>query len=82
MMGWYGGGAGWATMIVNSLFGLLLIAVVVWAVLRLTAPGGQRPGGDSGSEARRILDRRFAEGEIDVETYRAAVRELSGGQGR
>lgn len=83
MMGWYGGGAGWAMMIGNAIFGLLLIAVIVWAVLRFVA-ATPRPdaGGHLGTpgDARDILDRRFAAGEIDVEAYRAAVRELSTGR--
>lgn len=78
-MGWYGGGAGWAMMIANVIFGLVLIAVVVWAVVRVTS-AGPRPGAGGHSEARDILDRRFAAGEIDAEAYRAALRELSAGR--
>lgn len=86
MMGWYGGGAGWAMMAVTSLLGLLLIAVVVWAVVRMVPPvsrfaGPQSIEGGAGvagvSSAQDILDQRFAAGEIDVEQYRAAVHELS-----
>ena len=63
MMGWYGG-AGWAAALAMGVFWLLLAGVVVWAVIRAAAPP------DSGDDARRILDRRLATGEIDLETYR------------
>jgi putative membrane protein len=75
MMGWYGGGMGWV-MIISSVLGLALIALVVWAIVRITAPA-QRPDAGSPTSAREILDRRFASGEIDVEAYRTALRELS-----
>lgn len=84
MMGWYGGGAGWAMMVGSSLLGLLLIAVVVWAIVRIVPPAprwntpqSSGDGGGAGASAHDILDRRFAAGEIDVEQYRTAVRELS-----
>jgi putative membrane protein len=75
MMGWYGGGMGWM-MITSSVLGLALIGLVVWAIVRLTATGQQqdRP---VHSSARDILDRRFAAGDIDAESYRAGVRELA-----
>jgi putative membrane protein len=74
MMGWYGG-MGWM-MVVSSVLGLALIGLVVWAIVRVTSTSQQPERGEPAT-AREILDRRFASGEIDVETYRAAMRELS-----
>jgi putative membrane protein len=74
MMGWYGG-MGWM-MVVSSVLGLALIGLVVWVIVRVTSTS-QRPDRAERPTAREILDRRFASGEIDVETYRAAIRELS-----
>ncbi|KOS57877.1 SHOCT domain-containing protein [Rhodococcus rhodochrous] len=68
MMGWYGG-AGWTAALAMAGFWLAL-AGVVWAVVRAAAPP------DPGDDARRILDRRLASGEIDLETYRALRDEL------
>jgi putative membrane protein len=74
MMGYgsYGwGGMGVGGMIGMVVFWLVLIAVIVWAVSRLL-PGRQGRQGHSepGQETPvEILDRRFARGEVDVETY-------------
>jgi putative membrane protein len=75
VMGWFGNGAGWAMMIGNWVFLLLIIAVVVWAIVRAVPP---RPG--SRDAARDILDRRFGAGDLDAEAYRHAIRELSAGR--
>lgn len=75
MMGY--GGMGWGGMAFGGMIGIVLlwvvlIAGIVWAVSRLL-PGrqaghGTRPTQESPEE---ILDRRFARGEIDLETYQA-----------
>lgn len=75
----YGYGGGWIWMILMSLFWIVLIAVIVWAAVRLV----QRPG-DGERHARpretpqEILDRRFASGEIDAEEYTRARDHLAG----
>jgi putative membrane protein len=75
----YGYGAGGWWMMLMPLLWIALVAVVVWAVVRLI-----RPAGDAGrAEARRetpleILDRRYAQGEIDDATYTTARARLSG----
>jgi putative membrane protein len=66
-------------MLASSVLGIALIAVVVWALLRVTSPGS-RVSGSARETPREILDRRLASGEIDVETYRTAARELTGAQ--
>lgn len=79
MMDW-GGNASWwnGGMIFMFLFWLVLIALAVWAVLRLS----RRPDGPAASpdfeSARHILDRRFAAGEIDAATYAENRRVLEG----
>ncbi|MHB1008625.1 MAG: SHOCT domain-containing protein [Propionibacteriaceae bacterium] len=62
---------------------LLLIAAIVWAVSRLL-PGRQARQGqsESGQETpEEILDRRFARGEIDVETYQVQRAALVSARG-
>lgn len=90
MMGWYGGGMGGTGWIFMGLFWIALIAVIIWLVLRLLPSNGhagptptappQIPGQESPLD---ILDRRFAAGEIDLETYqsnRAALIAARGGR--
>lgn len=78
MMNWYGNGMGggggfWLFMM---LFWVVLIGVIVYAVIRLL-PGGTRNDTPSNPPApglespEQILDRMFATGEIDEQTYRA-----------
>ncbi len=82
MMGWYGGGMGWGGWLFMGLVWLVLLGVILYLVVRLL-PGGS--GGGSSRERQEspeeILDRRFARGEIDIETYqaqRAALRQARG----
>ncbi|MEO8517984.1 MAG: hypothetical protein ABI438_02300 [Dermatophilaceae bacterium] len=69
MMGWYGGGGmgslGWLGI---GVFWLALILLVIWLVVRLLPSGTTRPTGESALE---ILDRRLADGQIDVEPWQA-----------
>lgn len=70
--------AGWLFM---GLFWLLLLGVIIWAVTRLLPPRQEARRGPSTDSPEEILDRRFARGEIDVETYRAqraALAEVRG----
>ena len=69
MMNWYGGGMGGGAWLVMGLFWLVLIAVIVWLVARLLP--GTKPQADRRESAEEILDRRFARGEMDADTYRA-----------
>jgi putative membrane protein len=55
----------WMMWIPSVLFLVAIIALAVWAVRRFV------PG--SGSSARRILEERFARGEIDAEEFRSRL---------
>lgn len=79
------GGGAW---ILIGLFWIALIALIIWLVVRLLPSNGQAgaqtPRLPSAPESPiEILDRRFAQGEIDLETYqahRAALIAARGGQ--
>lgn len=80
-MGW--GGMGVVGMIAMVAFWLVLIALIVWAVSRLL-PGRQVRLGPSGSTQETpedILDRRFARGEVDLETYQLQRAALASARG-
>ena len=94
MMGWYGSGTSGAPWIFMGLFWVVLIAAIIWLVVRLL-PSGARSGvtsavsagsGSSGSQLAsplEVLDGRLAHGEIDLETYqahRAALVAARGGK--
>lgn len=79
MMG-YGHDLGTGGWIALTIFWVALLALVVWTVTRIRSTGGaaRSPFAGAHEEAGELLDRRFAAGELDVETYRsmrAALRE-------
>lgn len=89
MMHWYGDGMGWGSWLFMGLFWLVLLGVILFLVVRLlpgagnqggqAGPGGQ--GGPAQDTPEEILDKRFARGEIDLETYqaqRAALAQMRG----
>jgi putative membrane protein len=67
----WNGGMSWFGWIFMTAFWVLVIAGVVWLV---HAAG--RPSADGGGSARRILDERFANGELSVEEYEQRRRAL------
>jgi putative membrane protein len=69
-MGGYGNGMGAGGWVLMGLFWVLLLVLIFWAVVRLLprSDGANRPTQGTPEE---ILDRRFASGELDVETYQA-----------
>ena len=83
-MMWGNGTMGWSWG-----FGLLVlvgVAILVYVVVRLLSKNG---GSDSSSasaaqpdlsSARRILDERFARGDITAEQYREQIRVLGDGR--
>lgn len=77
-------GGGWVMMLFGLLLVILFIAAVVTGVVYLvralskprdSTPVPQSPGDGS---ARRILDERYARGEINEEEYEKRRRSLSG----
>ena len=81
MFGGFGMGAGgWVLM---SVFWIVLVAVIVWAIVRLVPSRSdnvrepRRSAAEPPEKPREILDRRLASGEIDVETYEELCSKLS-----
>lgn len=74
MMWGYGMHPGWMW-----LYGLLsvaaLVVVIVWTV-RVFRNDSSSPVGPRRSDARRILDERYARGELTTDQYRDQVAEL------
>ena len=74
-MWWYDGHAGWGGWVVMSLvmlaFWSILIAAIVVIVKAWHGDGATKPGGPAQEpeDGLRVLDERFARGEIDVEEY-------------
>lgn len=69
--GW--GFAGWWVMMIGVVFFWVLVAVLIVALVRWTNPGRDRRDTlpeSSPTEALRILDERFARGDITEEEYR------------
>lgn len=79
MMDGYGGMMGWMwvwpVLIVVGLLILVYLGVLL-AQGRIGPPRGGRSEGGAGSSAQRILDERYARGEIDEEEYRRRRAEL------
>ena len=71
MMGWYGGGMGALGLLGMGLFWLILLGLIVWLVTRLLPASGEQPTRTTGESAVEILDRRMANGEIDIGTWQA-----------
>lgn len=76
MMFGYHNGVGWGGWVLMALamvafWGLAFYAIV--ALLRSGSPAGTGPDGpdDTAAAPRRILDERFARGEIEFEEYEA-----------
>ena len=76
MDGMMGGGI-WLWMLVPLLLWGGLLALGVWALLRIF-PNGRGDGGSAppGESAEEILRRRFARGEIDAEEYERSIEVL------
>jgi putative membrane protein len=60
---WMGPGMWWAMWVFPTIFLVALVALGIWGVRRFS---DRRPS----SDARRILEERFARGEIDAEEFR------------
>jgi len=71
MMWGYGWGYSWVGVVSMGLVWLAIIAGVVWLVRGISDSPARRH-----VSARRVLDERFAAGEISVEDYEARRRVL------
>jgi len=75
MHGWHDGGWGWGAWMAMGLMMVVFWGVIVAFVVVVLRPPGHHhdgpPNGDArpDDEALRILDERFARGEIDPEEY-------------
>ena len=77
MDGWYNDGMGGGWWILMVVFWIGLIAAIVWAGARLfDRPGPTQHSDGAGERPGEILERRLANGEIDVETYDALREKL------
>lgn len=65
-------GVGLVVMLILFLLAAGAVGLVVWAIVQFTHPTA---GG--GASARRILDERYARGEIDDDEYTRRKRQLS-----
>jgi putative membrane protein len=80
MMGWYGSGMGYGAWMFMGVFWLALLGVIIWAVVRLL-PDRRGAGPEHVESPEEILDRRFARGEIDLETYQVQREALASARG-
>lgn len=79
MMGWHGGW-GWGGWFAIGLMMLLFWGLIIAGVITLLRfwRSGQLDAGGGRGDALRLLDERFARGEIDEEDYRKRRDLLSG----
>ena len=84
MMGWYGGGMGWAGWLLMGTFWVVLLGGILYLVVQLLPSGGSGsvPGAAPVESPEEVLDRRFARGEIDVEIYQAQRSALASARGK
>jgi putative membrane protein len=67
----WGDGFGWFGWLMMTAWWVLVVVGVVWLVRAASAPRDSDAGG-----ARRVLDERFATGELSVEEYEQRRRAL------
>jgi putative membrane protein len=81
MMGWNSGGGmgslGWLGM---GVFWLILLGLIVWLVVRLLPDNGSGRARSTGDSAPDILDRRLANGQMDLPSWQAQRVALLGVQ--
>lgn len=75
------GGIGWGGWIVMVAMMIVFWGALAWVIVTLIRQKGSRsePPGQGGSEPMRILDERFARGEIDEDDYTRRREVLRGG---
>jgi putative membrane protein len=79
--------AAWVWLAVMPLLWIALVGLIVWLVARFAVGAGDRRAAAERMSATRetpeqILDRRFASGEIDEDTYTRARDRLASYRGR
>lgn len=72
--GWNGGGWGWADWLFMAMMMVIFWGAVIAAVIAFVRYSGRGPneppaGSEGMDQALRILDERFARGDIDAEEY-------------
>jgi putative membrane protein len=81
MMGWYGNGSlGSLGSLGMGVFWLILLGLIVWLVVRLLPGSGSGSSRDTVESALELLDRRLANGQIDLELWQAQRAALVGVQ--
>lgn len=82
-MGGYGGYGGWG-MGLHSIFWLVILGLIVWAVVAMIRSNTGHTSGSAGhhlpgprSNGLAILEERYAKGEIDREEYQQKKRDLT-----
>lgn len=80
-MWWSHGGPFWILpVLVNLIFWGGLILLIVWAVKQFRPGAAPRAGGTEDDSASRILEERFARGEIDADEFQRRREILRGGR--
>ena len=82
-MGWWHHGwglGGWESILIGGLLMLLfwggLFTTLFFVIRAATGQSGSSAKGSTEDEALRILDKRYAQGEIDAEEYRQIKSDL------
>jgi putative membrane protein len=81
MMGWYGGGMGPLAGFVLIAFWVILLGLITWAVGRVLPGSSAETSAADSESAVEILDRRLADGEIDMHDWQARRSALMATQG-
>lgn len=77
MMGWYQDGMGWGGWLLMTMGMVAFWALVVFAIVAIFRDRNSAPGATSDHhDPIRILDERFARGEIDEDEYHARTHVL------
>jgi putative membrane protein len=79
MMYWDGGGVSWWGVTLMWVGMLVFWGLVIWLVYMLAVSGPRRSDDARSSSALRILDERYARGEIDTDEYRSRREALTTG---
>ena len=80
MMGSYGNGMGSLGWLGMGAFWLIVLGLIGWLVMRLLPGSSGRTPSPTGESAAEILDRRMANGEIDVPAWQSQRAAIQGTQ--